>query len=147
MQEKIENVVSKKFNPEDFGFREYVPARGGSGKVASNSYLLYGKNGGKEKPETLQLCLIPDDAEFVEALLGNRVNLYINNKGYLLLTEGTKLGVCSRSKHNRCKSISCAGLKDEIHEHYGKFRRLYFEMTAYGKGNALLFKPTGKRDV
>lgn len=131
------------FNPEDFGFEEYEPRTRQYG--GEKSYLLRNAKEGRKSGQ-MRLVLSGEDTEFARELLGNTVNMYVNDKGYLLLTEGKSLKLSRQKTKCDHATVSCCGLSRKIVGCYGEFRRLYLSTTMYGNGNALLFKPSGERD-
>lgn len=138
---------NEKFDPQVFGFSEYVPRTGGMSKnLQGKSYLITKVD--KRGRETMRLIASREDTEFIRDLLGDTVSVFVNDKGWILLTEGNRLRVSmlGKGRSERC-TVSCCGLYDKLVEKHGPFKRLYLNMTAYGSGNALLFKPTGERDM
>lgn len=136
--------MSEKFDPANFGFEPYAPKMGRGKHLEDKDYLLATSS---KTRRNLTLSLSAETAEFVRELFGERVNLYLNDKGYILIADGISLKV-SHGAYNdkgRC-TISCNGLYDDFIEKYGEFKRLYFDKKLYGGGNALLFKPNGERD-
>lgn len=136
--------MSEKFDPADFGFELYTPSVSRGKYLDGKDYLL--TSSGKTR-NSLILSLSPETAEFVHEMFGERVNLYLNDKGYILIADGDRLKVSHATRNDKGRyTISCNGLYDDFVEKYGEFKRLYFDKTLYGSGNALLLKPNGKRD-
>ncbi|MBQ1450367.1 MAG: hypothetical protein IIZ12_05505, partial [Eggerthellaceae bacterium] len=94
------------------------------------------------------ISLSQDTGKFVIDLLGETVDVGINNKGYICLQPGTKRKV-STVKHNKSgnrANISIGCLRDKLEAIYGKYKRIFVTVQPYGNFNAVIIKPTGERD-
>ena len=138
-------VIDGAFDPIALGFTQYIPRnnykRGGS----EQDYLRYTKKS-SHSGHKLTLSMCGETADFVIGLFGDKLDVYINEKGHILLTDGEHVNV--RKKHNENSNRREIGI-DSLATKYlgiqGEFRRLFLTAKPYAKGNAIIFIPNGER--
>ena len=141
-------VYEPAFDPEEFGFELYVPKRfTGNRSKNDKDYLLASETKTGSVQVVISMC--EDTSDFVRELIGETVNVYINQKGQLLIGEGN-MQKLSRSKGKGCfrtrSTVAVSGLKNKIFAAHGNFRRLFLTAKPYAKGNAVIFLPSGERE-
>jgi hypothetical protein len=83
--------------------------------------------------------------EFVMGLLGDTVNVGINDKGLICLAPGIDRKITTTSCGDRGK-INIGSEREKLARIYGPFKRLFFKAELYGNFNAVVLKPTGERE-
>jgi len=145
-QERLSGEVRDvDFDPSDFGFELYVPKRfGGDRRDRDKDYVTYSP-GSERTTRCMTLSLCEDTADFISELIGDEVNIYINDKGQLLVCEGSLSRLAKKQKGSTRRTISMAGLTEKMFKAHGDFRKLYLVAKPYARGNAVIFSPTGER--
>ena len=136
----------KEFDMTDFGFDVYKPRIGGNKVSSSKDYIINARNKSSKYEFTPIISLSEESTKYVRDMLGDYVDVGINSVGHICLQRGTNSKVSTKSEKAKRGVISVASMRDRLIEHYGPFKRLYFEAQPYGKFNAVILKPTGERD-
>lgn len=136
------------FNMEDFGFEPVM--RGGHGRqpwLEDKDYVINtvvrSKKGAKSFAPVISLS--SDTKEFVIGLLGDSVNVGINDKGLICLAPGIDRKITTASCGDRGK-INIGSEREKLSRIYGPFKRLFVKAELYGNFNAVILKPTGERE-
>ena len=134
------------FDPTDFGFEEYIPRRwNGSKTNRDKDYIIYSPKTEKTT-ESMKISLCEDTVDFVKTIIGDTVNVYVNAKGHILVTEGNRVNITRNSSATARSSLSITSLKDSMFNAHGPFKRLFLTAKPYASGNAVIFAPSGDRD-
>lgn len=143
--------VVEEFNMEDFGFEsidKFCSKRAGH---SDRDYIIYAANGSKGGKSYIApyISLSNETAKFVESLIGDNVNIGINNKGFICLSPGTQRRISHGSQKKPAKrgTISIGSLDEKLKSIYGDFRCLYIDVQPYAKFNAVILKPTGEMET
>ena len=145
-QEKLSGSVKDVgFDPSDFGFELYIPKRfAGFRGHSDKDYLIY--NPGTEKTaRTLNISLCEDTADFIVELIGEKIGVYVNDKGQLLICQGNTNNLYRNGKSSGRRKTTITGLADKLFAVHGEFQYLYLTCKPYAKGNAVILTPNGER--
>ena len=145
---KSEVRTVETFNMEDFGFEVLREGSGRRPWLQDKDYILnsVNKSNGSKYINPI-ISLSQDTAKFVIDLLGDTVDVGINNKGYICLQPGTNRKVSkAKAKTGNRANISIGCLREKLYSFYGQFKRVYVTVQPYGNFNAVIIKPTGEKD-
>lgn len=143
--------VVEEFNMEDFGFESIGNYRGKKSPRGNKDYIIYVKNKSIRNKTYCSpyISLSEETVKFVESLIGNNVNVGINNKGFICLSPGTqrKISHGTPKKLTKRGTIGIGGFNEKLKSIYGDFRCLYVDVQPYARFNAVILKPTGEMET
>lgn len=143
-QEELSGDVLYSFDPASLGFREYIPRRFvGPRSLQDKDYIVF-KRGTAHMKQQMFISIGSDTAEFLHDMFGDRISVYANDKGQILITEGSRVTLGKPSKTGR-RRVYISGLSDELFAVNGKFKRLGLIAKPYGGFKAVLFVPNGEK--
>ena len=144
-QEELSGEVKEAaFDPVALGFKEYIPRRyAGSRGMADKDYIIF-KAGTERTNRFMCVSLCEDTARFVTDTFGEKVGVYSNDKGQIMVTAGNAVKLGKATKTGRRK-LPITGIADEMFDAHGKFKRLDLVAKPYGGFNAVLFSPDGEK--
>lgn len=144
-QDKQESgtVSTASFDPAALGFEKCIPRRWFySDGSFEKDYLLVTKN--KNDIPALKLSMCDDTSEFVKEITGGTADVYVNDKGQMLVCAGNSYKVSRNGKGGRC-NITATPIMEKIFSIHGEFYKLILSPRVYAHGNAVLFTSTGEK--
>ena len=133
------------FDPSRFGVKKIEKA--GHGEAVHGCYLRLSKTG--ERSMALEIVMDKEATDFVMSKFGDRVDAGFDEKGRVFVwrPDGAGRKLSQRAKGSAKTSVSLASATKDYMDLMGTFRRLYVSWDAYAGGEAVVFTPTGERDM